>query len=496
MNRKRLTFGLICLLVLAILNACSAKENTNQVVGTNSESESGKKPTLKVLGSYAANLDPNKDIMHQEILERTGYDVQYSMLPQDNPEEKLNLEVASGVDYDILMLTPAQFYKLAVQGALMPLDELLEKNGQHIKDAISEKTWELSTYEGKIYGVPQKNERPNIEQALAYREDILEELNLKQPETIEEFYETLKAVKAAKPNMIPLTGYGLGAADVYSAFGLYTDWMEVDGKLLNRYQMPEMKEYLTFMSKLYQEGLIDQDWGINKVATMQEKFTSGKAFAMPITWSESPKVKPALLNNVAGSKLAYMNPLVGTNGQVGIQASLRIERIHAIPKNSKRAEDAIKFIDSKLEPENFTFLTLGEEGVTFKQDGNKYEAIMPIFTEKRGTAYWFLNGIDEKRYPDMWLARLSRDPALLEAFQLFNKDYDKYAKQNPVAFIPPHEAGSKYQQALSKIEEDYVVKVLMGGEKLENYEKFQQNWEQSGGAEIAKAVNDYYQSVK
>src|SRR5690606_40617446 len=129
------------------------------------------------------------------------------------------------------------------------------------------------------------------------------------------------------------------------------------------------------------------------------------------------------------------------NGNAGIQANLRIQYIHAIPKNNaKNAVHSMKYMDIKLETENFTYLTLGEEGTTFNLEDGKYVPIMPIFTEKRGNAYWFLNGIDEYKYPDMWLARLRRDPNLYAAFEALNANYDKYATQNPVAFAPPLDA--------------------------------------------------------
>jgi len=458
------------------------------------------KPALRILGSFAPNIDPEKDVMIGEIEKTTGYDVEYVMLPQDKPDEKLNLEVASGANYDILTLTAPQFYKLAAQGALMPLDDLLQAHGGNIQKAIKAESWDLSRMDGKIYGIPQKNERPNIEHTIAYRQDILDELGLKAPETVDEFVNVLKAVKSKHPDMIPLTGHGTGDGlflrTLMSGYGIFTDWAEVDGKLTTRFARPEMKSYIQLLQTLYAEGLLDQDWGVNKVASMQEKFTSGKAFAMPFGWFDGPGVTPALEKNVPGAKLGVMNPLKDANGNAGVQANLRIQYIHAIPKNAKNPEHAMKYMDIKLDPANFTYLTLGEEGVTFTIENGAYTPIMPIFTERRGSAYWFLNGIDEYKYPDMWLARLRRDPNLFAAFEQLNKEYDKYAKQNPVAFAPPLDAVSKYQQSIGKMQDDYVIQVMMGSADLANHETFMKEWSAAGGAEIAQALNDWYASSK
>jgi len=300
--------------------------------------------------------------------------------------------------------------------------------------------------------------------------------------------------------MIPLTGHGTGDGvfirTLLSGFGIFTDWTEIDGKLVNRFSRPEMKDYIGYLQELYKEGLLDLDWGVNKVASMQEKFTSGKAFAMPFGWFDGPAVTPALEKNVPGAKLGVLNPFKDANGEAGIQANLRIQYIHAIPKDAKHPEDAMKYMDLKLEPNNFTYLTLGVEGKHFTVENGAYTPIMPIFTEERGSAYWFLNGIDEYRYPDMWLARTRRDPNLYAAFELLNKEYDKYARENPAAFAPPLDAVSQYQQSLNKKQEDYVIKVMMGSADLADHDAFMKEWEQSGGAAINEAVNEWYASTK
>jgi len=501
MTKNVLLRSLVLILLLSLAAGCGGGNGgKDNAPSSGSEAGGDSKPVLRILGNFAPNIDPERDIMVGEIEKTTGYDVQYVMLPQDKPDEKLNLEVASGSSYDILTLTAPQFHKLVAQGALMPLDDLIEQYGENIKKVIKEESWDLSRMNGKIYGIPQKNERPNIEQTIAYRQDILEELGLKVPETVDEFTEVLRAVKAAYPDMIPLTGHGTGDGvfirTLLSGFGIFTDWTEIDGKLVNRFSRPEMKDYIGYLQELYKEGLLDLDWGVNKVASMQEKFTSGKAFAMPFGWFDGPAVTPALEKNVPGAKLGVLNPFKDANGEAGIQANLRIQYIHAIPKDAKHPEDAMKYMDLKLEPNNFTYLTLGVEGKHFTVENGAYTPIMPIFTEERGSAYWFLNGIDEYRYPDMWLARTRRDPNLYAAFELLNKEYDKYARENPAAFAPPLDAVSQYQQSLNKMQEDYVIKVMMGSADLADHDAFMKEWEQSGGAAINEAVNEWYASTK
>jgi putative aldouronate transport system substrate-binding protein len=518
--RRRVWFAVVISILLVFTAACgkSSTPSGNQTGGgSNAGSSSGasggsagsdaEKPVLKWLGFYAANLDPNSDINAQEVEKITGYKVQYSMLPQDKGEEKLNLEIASGSDYDIVSIVAGHWYNLVAQGALLPLDDLLDQYGPNIKNAITPESWETVTNNGKIYGIPYRTERPNIEAAIFYRKDILDDLGLPEPRTVEEFHEVLKKVKAAYPDMIPFTDSGetayveggtmtggINVPSIYSAFGLYTDWMEINGELVPRILQPGMKDYIAFMAGLFKEGLIDQDLPINKIATKEEKFTSGRAFAMSSTWNDSPRIKPNLLNNIPDAELGYLDPLTDAQGNAGIKALYKLTRVTAIPKNSKHPEDAIKFINTKLEPDNFTYLALGTEGETFVVEDGKYRAINPIFSEKRSNAYWYMNGMDEHRYPDMWLARLHKSDAMIEAFENINENFDKFAVFDPTSMMPPLEAVTKNIAALVQLENEYYIKVLLGDENLDNFDAFLETWKNSGGADMVKAVNEWYAS--
>ncbi len=502
MNNKHswLNIAVPAVLSISLLAGCSSTPANKETAaptaasGSAATPEKAKQP-LKVLG-FNIGMDPNKDPLAKEIEDKTGYKVEYFLLPKDKPEEKLNIEIASGADYDILTLTPTQYYTLVVQGALQPIDDLVAKYGDNLKKAISPASWELGKYNGKLYGVPQKNERANIESTIVFRQDILTELTLKTPETLDDFYTTLKTIKEKKPDMIPLTGQAMSIGTIYSAFGLYTDWAEVEGQLLPRIKQPQMKEYFTFMKKLYKEGLIDNDWSVNKTAQAQEKFVGGKAAMISGNWNDASNMAPSLAKNVPTSKMGFMNPLQGKDGKAGIQDSDKLLYVHAIPKSSKKAEDAIKFMNEKLKFDTFTFLTLGEKGVTFNEDKGVYSPIMPIFTERRGNAYWYLNGIHEKEYADMWLARVRRTPTLFEAFNALNKDYDKYAKKNPIAFMPPLQEVGKNSQTISQKEVDYFLKFLLDGEQLDGFDKFIKEWDSSGGAEMSKAINTWYATTK
>ena len=456
------------------------------------------RPVLKVLGGFVANMDPNDDPTQAAIEERTGYRCEYAMLPQDNPEQKLNMEIASGTPYDILMISPDMFRMLAKQNALLPLDDLLATDGANLLTSIGEETWELGRFEGKTYGIPMMNERPNIENTILMRQDVLDELGLAVPTTPEEFRDVLRAVKEKKPDMIPYSAHtNIYSETLISGFGFYFNWNERDGKIVNRVDLPEYREYLSYMRGLYEEGLIDPDLAINKSVNMNEKFASGKVFSIPSNWNDASIQVPALYANVPEAKVTYVLPLKDENGEAKIRANRYLNKVTAIPKSAEHPLDAVKFMNAKLDPETFVYITLGTEGETFTvTDGNQYEPIMPIFSELRNNAWWYLNGIDEVKYADMWLARTRRNAELGKAFDAINAEYDRYAAIDPTAKMPTLDPVAKYQQALKKALDDYEIKAVVGVESLDNYDSFLGQWKKDGGQDMIDAVGEWYAEDK
>lgn len=469
--------------------------------GGSSEGKSGEtgKPTLKVLGPFLANFDPVTDPTTLAIEEKTGYHVEYSMLPQDGAEQRLNMELASGADYDILRLDPKFYTNLVGQNAFLPLDDLLAEYGQELLSVISPETWELGKYNGVTYGIPMMNERSNIENTIVMRKDILDDLGLDVPRTLDEFTETLRAVKAAYPDMIPLSAAPVtgGAESLYmetliSAFGFYFDWNEVDGKIIHRVELPAYKEYLSYLKSLFDEGLLDPEIAVNRKVNLDEKFASGTVFAMPTCWNDISIQVPALMANNPDAEVVYLTPIEDENGVARIRANRYLNTVTAIPRSSKHPEDAVKFMNAKVTEPTFTYITLGTEGETFTKDETGYHPIMPIFSELRNNAWWYLNGIREVEYADMWLARTRRVEALGNAFDAVNAEYDKYAAISPLADMPTLPSVSKYQTACNQLISDFEIQAVMGVKSLDEMDAFVTSWKDAGGQEMTEEINQWY----
>ncbi|MDQ1914192.1 extracellular solute-binding protein [Paenibacillus sp. GD4] len=460
------------------------------------------KPEFKALLQYG-RFDPNNEVVAKLLNEKTGYKVTYDMLPVENPDDKLNLLMANKEKYAFMLLSAPQYSKLAASGALEPIDELVNKYGTNMKNVISQNSWNGAKLNGKIFGIPQTGSGTVVNTALIVRQDWMDELGLKPPTTRDELYNVMKTLKEKKNVMALSGGKSPLVPEILPTFGLTmvqstatTGWQDVNGKLVNAVENPNMRKYLEFMKKLYTEKLIDQEWSLNQANKVIENFTSGKAAIISNGYFNAPTVQNALLKNTPNAKIASLPYLKGDDGKVQVMGTAGISYYVGIPKWAENKEEIIKYLDLKLDKEIHKEATIGKEGVHHKVENGNYFPILPIFNDQYNNASTFLTGVDEKNYPIYWQARVRKDPILTDAF---NKNQEA-AKGNvvvdPLAFAPPLEAIGKYNQKLQKLMEDTFLKFITGSEPLENYDKFLAQWKAEGGDEMTKSANEWYAANK
>jgi putative aldouronate transport system substrate-binding protein len=299
------------------LVACSSSTNTTT---TSSTAQTSTVPALKGAGNVtlkrlgqSISWDPNTDGMAEVIKGVTGYDVEYYTLPSENADEKLAADVAGGADYDIININTSQWRTLVAQGALQPLDDLLEAYGQDILAGVSDTVWDaMRGDDGHIYGVvymyPHSHEIATFMQC---RLDLMEAAGITEiPTTIDEFYDCLVTLKNYYGDeYIIFTGPFTPASEgnenwvipktIASAFGIYNDWMvDENGQVYYMTEAPQFAEMIEFLTKLYNEGLIDPDWAINTNSSIQEKFASGRSIITASNRSLASKCGAALVENM------------------------------------------------------------------------------------------------------------------------------------------------------------------------------------------------------
>jgi putative aldouronate transport system substrate-binding protein len=245
------------------------------------------KITLKVLIWPDPNVSDYVDNAFTKWLEeKTNIHLDITLAPSDqtDADTKLNAIFASGELPDIIIgwrnMTLDRQLALAQQGLIVPINDYIDKYGvetQRVfkeiplaKDAVSE-------VDGKIYAVPDVNECYHCTHAqkMWVYKPWLDKLGLKVPETTDEFEQMLIAFKTKDPNgngkedEIPLSGvvswHGSLADFLMNPFVYYQTVSEPsglafyldNGMIKAPFVEDGYKQGLTYLHKLYAEGLID-----------------------------------------------------------------------------------------------------------------------------------------------------------------------------------------------------------------------------------------------
>lgn len=232
-----------------------------------------------------ADLDTNK--FTQLVEEKFGIDITFEVTSLDGgpAKEKRQITLASGDLPDAFFLIPwvdgfsrPEILRLGAEGALLPLNDLIDKYAPNVKAALAEipEFAQLATApDGKIYALPQWNDcyHCSYGSKLWINTAWLEKLGLTMPTTTEELRTVLTAFKNDDPNgngiadEIPLTGtvtdsivpflmnafiYDPRFSQQYSS----TLALQGDRVVLNAAQ-DGWRQGLDYIAGLYADGLID-----------------------------------------------------------------------------------------------------------------------------------------------------------------------------------------------------------------------------------------------
>lgn len=475
-----------------------ADSQTSAVSETADAPEGGEPITLKVLMGNQPT-DPNKEPPHDKITELTGYYLDCYMLPAERAEEKLNLELASGTEYDIVMINPTSFRNLAGKNAFLEISDLIDQYGPNVKQAVTEEEWGSSTVDGKVVGVPAFDAR-YIGGGIAVNVDMFKEagVEFKNEMTIDEYTAALRALKAKYPEVIPMTGSTAWSEGIMSAFNLTTqDFPLIDGKVTPKMTNPGLKDYVTYMNELYTEGLIDAEWPTNTGEVLNEKFTSGKAAIAWMGWWNATTINEAV-KTATGSEVDYIHPLFSNDGKSVYGINTGVTGFRAIPKSSQKAEDVVKFWNLYADPKNFETIFIGEEGVHHEirdENGEKsYWPIFPAFTEWFN-GHYFNMVTPRDTFTTLWLCRVRKSEELYSAFERMNTYSEDHWVADSLAYAPPLPAVTKYAQSAGQLAGDTIVEFIAGSKPLSEWDSFIEKWKSEGGAEMISEAEDYTASL-
>lgn len=340
--------------------------------------------------------------MMKYLEEKTNVHIIWDMIPQASWSEKKNLTIAGGELPDGFMgplsLTADEAQLLGADGVLIPLEELIYEYAPTIQRLIEENPTyraSITSTDGHIYALTAMQDMGfDSFSSSIIRQEWLDALNLPMPSTTEEFYQTLKAFKdndmAGNGNTIPWTFLYQESADlnrevkrefewIFQAFGVSENPKHVaindDGVVEFTAAQEGFKETISYLHRLYTEGLIDPE-----IFTQDRTMLTNKIRQLNVGCYSDYRYKNSMASTEIQDRFAIMPALTGPHGDKGwLRAVAGMnEGAFALTRACKNPELAIRWLDYVNEPENNIQMLYG----MFKPAGwTASEALVPSETE-------------------------------------------------------------------------------------------------------------------
>lgn len=390
---------LTCMLSVSLAVGCSSKgsggtaQSDPSSEGKSAINETGfpivddKMTVTGFAGKFFANADWNNIKLWQEYEKMTNIQVKWDTVHKDNLAEKRNLLLAGG-DYPEMFYASAfprtDLLKYGKQGAFIPLNDLIDQYAPNFK-ALMEKypviEKGITMPDGNIYGLPTLYD-PEFRSVLYgtpwVKSEWLTKLDLQEPQTLDEFYDMLKAFKEKDPNgngqKDEYAWGGVGTAGIVNylrgSFGLNyhgTSNINVDtdpasGKVRFIPTDPRYKELLQFVNKLYKDGLLEQD-------IMSVKSTEVDAKGVEGLLGVVDNVDPVAIYNQEG--YVGLPVLKGPHGDQMFSATgspLGNIGMFVLTDKAKNPAALIRWMDYFYSDEGIRMFFMGWKDETYKED--------------------------------------------------------------------------------------------------------------------------------
>lgn len=243
--------------------------------------------TVRVVNYYSATLETNMATWNDwwgETLENNRFsdaikralniDVEYMWLKDGSDyDNQLRLEIMAGNLPDMFLVrNQTDLLQLAESDLIMPVEDVIEQYfTTHQKGVINSDggmLLEMATYEGQVYGIPRNVSDTDTFSYIWLRKDWMDQLNLEAPKTMDDLKKLMIAFGEANLGGADKT-YGMmidstlyySTRGLFAGFDAYPEFWVTDGdQIVWGGTQDNVKEALSFLHELYNDGLIDPEF--------------------------------------------------------------------------------------------------------------------------------------------------------------------------------------------------------------------------------------------
>lgn len=406
--------------------------------------------------------------------------------------------------------------KYGSEGAFIPLNDLIKEYAPTI-DSLLENNPDIkgaiTAEDGNIYQIPFTYES-QISEAWFIRQDWLDAVGMKVPETVDELHDVLAAFVKQDLNgngkqdeigfFMRQSSLDNRMTPLLSLFGVSDYWhVDENGKVSIGTYSQDYKEAIKNISQWYKEGLIDPEI-FTRDENVRETLFSENNGGVTHDWVASTSgYNKSAVKSVPGFHLVGMLPPMDINGdQWEVSSRDRLTGSGwAISVNNEHPEETMKYMNFWFTEAGRRVATYGVEGVTYNMvDGE------PVYTDEILNSSEAINGqimkmggmVEDMAYlHDASYETFSMDEEgnkLLEAYETAGVVGKKYPKVPALSFTMEENdlIVSKYPACRSYMLEQLQKWTFNGADIDQEFDGYMQTLSEMGMDEIAQAYQNAY----
>lgn len=411
---KRVLALLLTMIMVLSMTACGNGGKDDKKTGGNASAEipdymnmesalpivkEGTDITLKILivcGPMYSNMDSIHEVYFVDAYEeKTGVKVEWEEVSSSAFSDQLALMLTTGDLPDVIMkggCSNSTQLKYGRQGYFLDLMEnnLLETFAPNYW-ALTQKYPEILANsmmpDGEVYsmGMVRNSTGSAVASRMFFNQKWLDKVGMKVPTNADELYNVLKAFKNNDPNgngRQDEIGMYLSTSHLqYLTFGMFgignrgaenkfIDWDEEAGKVRYFPTTEGFREWVEYVTKLYQEGLLNKEYFDFTESNLGNHVKNDVCGAFGYT-------NLCMLNEETKQNFTYLGgALEGPNGDKDYYGTKALGSTGAfiITTACEYPEVALRWADYFFTDEGSLFFYYGDEGVTYnKLDDGTYE---------------------------------------------------------------------------------------------------------------------------
>jgi len=509
-KRKRINTTILSIfLIIAMLLVGCKKEDESTTPTTN---EGVVKVNVMTSEHPAQPLNNDTPVV-KEIEKRLGVKINLQPVPSSDYDAKKQVLIATNNIPDIMKVNLTELREYADKGVYVNISEHLDKLPNYKKAIENVEDVNKLKINGDLYGFHNLTYKGMYYgQFPMIRVDILEELGVEQPTTFDELYQVLKQMKEAYPDTYPWTMRNGATGNLsYLAYafgsGHNAYYEPKEDKYLFGPAHPEYKEVLTYLNKMYQEGLLDPNYASNDATIWQQNLSSGKSLFFYDNNSFTVNFNAALEQENQDARFDMLPVLANAKGERRnyMYPPHHVTEAYVISSKAKNLDRILEMFDWMYSEEGYEVTNFGIEGEHFTKENGEIKINEELIEEFKGKndptraiqSHLGSGYLSFTPYADDQLYfYLFSPPSVKEWSDLVEKQRDEgLVTPNPLPPVFTEEETEKLKDLQTRVETivtENVDKFILGDRSLDEYDKFMQELKDAGATEIEDIYNAAY----